>query len=184
MFNTDGYVHESLSDDYIESIIESLYQTYPDMSYEQETVLRYSLSKVGCPYNQSYHGNLSVDIFDCSSLAYRAYLQAGIGIDYNGNYTAAAECLEMVNNNQIIGAADELKPGDLIFYGGSDNGRYLGIYHVAIYVGKINGIDKMVEARGVSWGVVYCDVRINNVVKIARPYDTEEIVMLTMGLEK
>ena len=74
----------------------------------------------------------------------------------------------MVNQDKIIN--EELKPGDLIFYGGKDNGRYLGVYHVAIYVGKINDVDKMVEARGTSWGVVYGDVRTANVVKIARAY--------------
>ena len=45
----------------------------------------------------------------------------------------------------------------------------MGIYHVAIYVGRVNGVDKMVEARGTSYGVVYCDVRTNNVVNISRP---------------
>lgn len=165
----DGFVYESLSDEEIENIITALYEIYDDMTLEQEMVLRYSLSKVGCAYDQAYHGNLTVDIFDCSSLAYRSYLQAGIDISNGGVYSAAEECYSMVQADKII--EGDLKPGDLLFYGGSDNGRYLGVYHVAIYVGKINGVDKMVEARGTSWGVVYCDVRTNNVVKIARPYE-------------
>ena len=72
-------------------------------------------------------------------------------------------------NDEEKTISGDLKPGDLIFYGGSDNGRYMGIYHVAIYVGRINGIDKMVEARGQKWGVVYGDVRTSNVVNISRP---------------
>lgn len=166
--NGDGYVYTSMSDEQIEEIIEALYDNYSDMSATQEEVIRYSLSKVGCEYNQDYHGNLNVNIFDCSSLAFRAYRDAGIDISNNGAYSAAEECRAMINaGNTITG---EMKPGDLIFYGGSDNGRYMGVYHVAIYVGRVDGVDKMVEARGVNYGVVYCDVRANNVVDISRPY--------------
>lgn len=166
--NGDGFVYANLDADTINDIITALYANYSDMTETQEIVLRYALSKVGCAYDQAYHGNLTVDIFDCSSLAYRSYLQAGIDISNEGNYTAAGECYQM----DVSGLSYEgnMKPGDLIFYGNSNNGRYLGVYHVAIYVGKINGVDKMVEARGTSWGVVYCDVRTNNVVRVARPY--------------
>ena len=164
----DGYLYQSLEGSQIDEIIDALYVNYADMSLTQETVIRYALSKVGCPYNQAYHGNLSVDIFDCSSLAYRSYLEAGIAIDNAGAWSAAAECYQMDISDKVI--TGEMKPGDLIFYGGSDNGRYLGVYHVAIYVGNINGADKMVEARGTSWGVVYGDARSNNVVRVARPY--------------
>lgn len=164
----DGMAYAYLSAEQIDAIIESLYATYPDMSYTQETLLRYSLSKVGCAYDQDYHSSLTVDIFDCSSLAYRSYLQVGIDIAYENLYTAAYECYAMEQQNKIV--VDDLQPGDLIFYGGANNNRYLGIYHVAIYVGKIDGVDKMVEARGVDYGVLYCDVRTSNVVRIARPY--------------
>lgn len=166
--NGDGYVYTSLSEEQIDEIITALYENYPDMSGAQEGVIRYSLDKVGCPYNQDYHGNLHANIFDCSSLAFRAYRDVGIDISNNGAYSAAEECRAMMNaSNTITG---DMQPGDLIFYGGSDNGRYMGIYHVAIYVGKVDGVDKMVEARGVNYGVVYCDVREGNVVNISRPY--------------
>ena len=110
---------------------------------------------------------MHVNIFDCSSLAYRAYRDIGMDISNNGAYSAAEECHAMMNAGKTI--TGDMKPGDLIFYGGKDNGRYMGIYHVAIYVGRVNGVDKMVEARGTSYGVVYCDVRTNNVVNISRP---------------
>lgn len=158
----DGYTYASLSDEEIDEIIENLYLLYPDLSYEQEVLLEYSLSKVGCEYNQNYHWSLTEDIFDCSSLAYRSYLEVGIDISNQGIYSAAEECRMVVDGMHLV--SDELMPGDLIFYGGSDNDRYMGVYHVAIYVGD----GKMVEARGTSWGVVYCDVRTTNAVAYGR----------------
>ena len=165
--NGDGYLYTSLTDETINNIIAALYENYSDMGADREQMLRYALSKVGCAYDQAYHGNLRANIFDCSSLAYRAYRDIGINISNNGAYSAAEECRAMMNAGKTV--SGEMKPGDLIFYGGSDNGRYMGIYHVAIYVGRVNGVDKMVEARGTNYGVVYCDVRSNNVVNISRP---------------
>ena len=54
-----------------------------------------------------------------------------------------------------------MEPGDLIFYGGHDNGRFLGIYHVAVYVG--NG--EVVEEHG----VVYQTLRTKNIILVLRP---------------
>lgn len=160
----DGKTRSDLSRSDIDTIITRLYTKYPeDMSPKQEQVLRYALSKVGCRYDQNYHGSLTADIFDCSSLAFRAYREAGINIANGGAYSAAEECRAMENKNRVVG--NDLRPGDLIFYGGSDNGRYKGIYHVAIYVGD----GKMVEAKGKNAGVVYGDVRTENVVVCARP---------------
>ena len=59
----------------------------------------------------------------------------------------------------------ELLPGDLIFYGGKNNGRYLGIYHVAIYAG--NGMS--VEAANTRTGVVYRNLPTDGIVYVARP---------------
>lgn len=169
----DGYVYSSLSPDEIDSIIETLYNTYnnPDleiynMGAVQETVLRYGLSKVGCPYDQNYHGNVTADIFDCSSLAFRSYKEVKINIAYENCYSAAEECHKMVYKKKVVPPGEELLPGDLIFYGGKPNDRYLGVYHVGIYVG--NG--KMVEAKGKQYGVVYGDVRTDDVVCIGRPW--------------
>lgn len=158
----DGYTYASLSDEEITEIIENLYLLYPDMGYEQEMLLEYALSKVGCEYNQNYHWSLTEDIFDCSSLAYRSYLEIGVNISNQGIYSAAEECRMVVDGMHLV--SGELMPGDLIFYGGSDNDRYMGVYHVAIYVGD----GKMIEARGTSWGVVYCDVRTTNTVAYGR----------------
>lgn len=159
----DGYVYSFLDEDEINDIIEAQYLNFPDtMNYLREGILRYALSKVGCAYDQAQHWNTTVDIFDCSSLAYRTYKEIGIDISNDGIYSAAEICREAAESGFI--AYGELQPGDLIFYGGRSNGRYLGIYHVAIYVGD----GKMVEARGRSYGVVYCDVRTSNIVGYSR----------------
>lgn len=169
----DGLTYYSLSGEEIDDIIALLYATYNipeldiyNMSYTQEMVLRYGLSKVGCEYNQNYHGSLTRDIFDCSSLAFRAYRSVGIDISSADIYSAAEECRAMELGDKAVPPGEELLPGDLIFYGGAVNERYKGVYHVGIYV----GIGKMVEAKGRRWGVVYGDVRTDNVVCIARPY--------------
>ena len=169
----DGYVYSYLSEDEIDNIIDSLYDTYnnPDlgiynMGPTQETVLRYALSKVGCPYDQNYHGNVTANIFDCSSLAFRSYKEVKINISHEGSYSAAEECHNMVYRKKVVPSGEELLPGDLIFYGGSSNGRFMGIYHVGIYVG--NG--KMVEAKGKKRGVIYGDIRTDDVVSIGRPW--------------
>lgn len=165
----DGLTFTSLSYTDINNIIDALYVAYGDgMSETQERVIRYALSKVGCRYNQNYHGSLTADIFDCSSLAYRAYREVRIDIANGDAYSAAEECRAMENKGRVVG--NSLLPGDLIFYGGADNNRYRGIYHVGIYV----GFGKMVEAKGRSYGVVYGDVRPANVVVCARPYMPED----------
>ena len=158
----DGYVYASLSDDEIEDIIDDLNGEDDDeLSYEQEILLRYALSKVGCEYNQDYHLNLAEDIFDCSSLVYRAYQELGIDISCAGYFSAAEEFRAAYLSSCIV---DGFEPGDLIFYGGANNGRFAGVYHVGIYIGD----GKMVEARGRSWGVVYSDVRSTNLIGVAR----------------
>ena len=59
----------------------------------------------------------------------------------------------------------DMEPGDLVFYGGHDNKRFLGIYHVALYVG--NG--EVVEALNADQGVVYETLRTNNIILVLRP---------------
>lgn len=58
-----------------------------------------------------------------------------------------------------------LKPGDLIFYSYSNNGRYKNISHVGIYVGD----GKMVEAVDEATGVVIQGYHNGGLVMIGRP---------------
>ncbi len=137
---------------------------------EQESVIRFALSKVGFPYSQG-PARANGTAFDCSSLAYYSWQAAGKDISYGANYppTAAAEASKIYSNGTVVSSttasSEALKPGDLIFYGGHDNGRYLGIYHVAVYLG--NG--KVVEAMNERYGVVYGTLRTKNVILVLRP---------------
>ena len=126
-------------------------------------VVEYALSKVGYPYSQDYRD--SGDYYDCSSLAYYAWQNAGVNIMYEGANTAAAEEKFCYDNNYLVNY-DEMQPGDLIFYSYSNNGRFFNITHVAIYVG--NG--KVVEAANERIGVVYRSVQSqSSIVFIGRP---------------
>lgn len=122
----------------------------------------FALSKVGYPYSQAYRD--SGNYYDCSSLAYYSWKEAGVDISYGGATTAAAEGQGLDEAGKII-SFDEIQPGDLIFYSYTNNGRYKNISHVAIYVG--NG--KAVEALNESVGVIYRDVSTGSIVMVARP---------------
>ena len=56
-------------------------------------------------------------------------------------------------------SVEELRPGDLIFYGLENNGRYLGIYHVSMYYGNGYRLEKP----------MYNYYERPNIVMIARP---------------
>ena len=125
--------------------------------------MEYALSKVGYPYSQDLRD--SGTHFDCSSLAYYAWQNAGVNIMYEGANTAAAEGKFCYDHNYLVNY-EEMQPGDLIFYSYSKNGRFFNITHVAIYVG--NGM--VVEAANERIGVVYRPVQsISSIVFIGRP---------------
>jgi len=107
----------------------------------------YCLSKVGSAYSQD--SRWAPDTYDCSSLAYRAYSEtsaetgfdidaltgcSGLDLPDDICYSAANEASWIEQNGAAV-SESQLAPGDLIFYGGSSNGRYRGIYHVAVYTG-------------------------------------------------
>ena len=160
----DTFSYDTLSDDEIDEIVAD-----SGCDSTQEEVLRYALSKVGYPYSQEKRN--SGEAYDCSSLAYYSWKEAEVDISGGYNYPpSAAAAAEKLEDNGKCVASDllssfSLSPGDLVFYGGSDNGRYLGIYHVAIYVG--NG--KAVEALNTEYGVVYQTLRTNNAIMVCRP---------------
>lgn len=126
-------------------------------------VVEYALSKVGYPYSQDLRD--SGTHFDCSSLAYYAWKNAGVNIMYEGANTAAAEGKFCYDHNYLVNY-EEMQSGDLIFYSYSKNGRFFNITHVAIYVG--NGM--VVEAANERIGVVYRPVQSrSSIVFIGRP---------------
>lgn len=148
-----------------ESISPEQYQAIVDAISDAngKKVVEYALSKVGYPYSQDYRD--SGDYYDCSSLAYYAWQNAGVNIMYEGANTAAAEGKYCYDNNYLVNF-DEMQPGDLIFYSYGKNGRFFNITHVAVYAG--NG--KVVEAANERLGVVYRPVQgKSSIVFIGRP---------------
>ena len=135
----------SMTEDEINAILNEITDS------RQKTVCSYALHRVGFPYSQDLRD--SGNYYDCSSLAYYSWKDAGVDISYGGATTAAAEAQGLDEAGKTV-AFDELQPGDLIFYSFTSNGRYKNISHVAVYVG--NG--KVVEALNESLGVVYRDV--------------------------
>lgn len=100
-----------------------------------KAAILYALDRVGYPYSQALRNTGSY--YDCSSLVYYSWQYAGVDVSYRGSNTAASIAQGMVTTGKQIHATSvsELQPGDLIFWTGSDNNRYMGIWHVAMYMG-------------------------------------------------
>ena len=170
----------------IEEYINKIKENSP-LTSEQETAIRFALEAVGAAYDQDSHFNHNDRVFDCSELALMAMQKAGIDVTGPGGASSAAEInrgLEL--NGKIVPSNDSgptyLRPGDLIFYNGyaaanpGQPGRHNDISHVAIYIGKIDGVDRMVEAYGTELGVIVSDVRTGGskkIVGIGRVFETE-----------
>ncbi|MGN1196838.1 MAG: NlpC/P60 family protein [Acetatifactor sp.] len=141
------------------------YQAIVDMIFDANAkrVMEFSLSKVGYPYSQQLRH--SGTHFDCSSLAYYAWLNAGIDISCEGMTTASYEAKYCYENNLLV-RDEEIQPGDLIFYSYEKGETFMNITHVAIYAGN----DMLVEAANSRIGVVYRQVHSrNSIVFIGRP---------------
>lgn len=91
-------------------------------------------------YSQAYR--MTEGYYDCSSLVFRAYGRNSglLGGSYSWAPTAAGMAQHMASTGKVISwgpvNVEDLRPGDLIFYGQQNNGRYLGIYHVSMYYGN------------------------------------------------
>ena len=162
LVDTQERTNVAISEDEIAAIVGSI-----NPCEEKKPAIEFALSKVGYPYSQALR--CSGRAYDCSSLCYYAYLNAGVDFAPVNHYPpTAASLASQLNSADKTVPIDQnlaLRPGDLIFYGGSNNNRYLGIYHVAIYIGK----GKCVEAYDTEYGVVYGTVRTKNLVMICRP---------------
>ncbi|HLI00531.1 MAG TPA: NlpC/P60 family protein [Acidimicrobiales bacterium] len=110
------------------SVIASLAATYATTAYrlpltnpKVATVLAYAEAQIGKPYVWAGAGPYS---FDCSGLVMRAFERVGIDFVHNAYAQYEATKAERVR-------ADDLQPGDLVFFGPTE----AGIHHVGIYVG-------------------------------------------------
>lgn len=118
-----------------------------------------ALARLGKPYSQAERD--SGDYYDCSSLTYYAYKEAGINLSYHGSNTAASQG-KLLSDRGCEVDYEDIQPGDLIFYSFTRNGRYQNISHVAVYAG--NGY--LVDASSSKGCVVFRPV-----------YSTGKIVM-------
>lgn len=128
----------------------------PDTSYDSDKidiVLSYAKSNVGGAY---VWGGSSFRATDCSGLVMLSYGQIGISLPHLASSQA---------NYGTTVSYDSMKPGDVIFFGGSS---YSSIYHVAIYIGNGN----MVHAQNSATGIVISNVAsfsmYNNITVIKR----------------
>lgn len=123
---------------------------------------RAAQKRLGFPYSQPRRD--SGIAYDCSSLVYWAYRDAGVDIDPVNCHTAAsiAEYLEGTGRGVDAG---NLKAGDLIFYSFKKNGRYKNISHVAMVCD--GGL--MVQASSTLGRVVMSEISLAKAVAIARP---------------
>lgn len=130
---------------------------------QAQTACQFALFRVGYPYSQEYRD--SGQYYDCSSLVYYAWMEAGVNISHGGSNTAASEAKGLEEADKQV-SLEEIQPGDLIFWSFCNNGRYKNISHVGIYVG--NG--KVVEAYNQREGVIFGDIKDEeDIVTICRP---------------
>lgn len=97
----------------------------PAVSEQARTVVSWAERQLGKPYQWGAAGPGS---FDCSGLTMAALAQAGITVPHNANAQWQQTRAHPVAENQLA-------PGDLVFYAGSD-GSLTAPGHVGIYVGN------------------------------------------------
>ena len=95
-----------------------------------------------CKYSQAKR--MSDKYYDCSSLVWKAYKKEGKSFG-NKNYAPVAADIAKwcASHKRWVKGGDsykniskmKLRPGDLLFGTGANNGRYKGIYHVEMFVG-------------------------------------------------
>lgn len=122
-----------------------------------------ALARLGKPYSQAKRD--SGDYYDCSSLTYYSYKEAGINLSYHGSNTAASQG-KLLSDRGCEVDYEDIQPGDLIFYSFTRNGRYQNISHVAVYAG--NGY--LVDASSSKGCVVFRPVySVGKIVMCGRP---------------
>ena len=102
----------------------------PKRAAKGKEIAKWGLTRRGDPYSQGRRGEQNFT--DCSWLVRWSYKQ---GANKTIPYTAAAQYKYCVKHHKTV-SRKNLKPGDIVFFGGWNNGRYKGIYHAALYVGN------------------------------------------------
>jgi cell wall-associated NlpC family hydrolase len=108
------------------------------VSTQARTVVSWAEEQLGKPYQWGAAGPGS---FDCSGLTMAALAQAGITVAHNANAQWQQTKAHPVAENQLA-------PGDLVFYAGSD-GSLTAPGHVGIYIGNGEIIDAPYDGANV-----------------------------------
>lgn len=146
-----------------------------DSKTEVERLLSYAKKFRGVPYR---YGAMSPKGFDCSGFTSYVYKEFG----YKLNRTAGGQ----LSNGKRV-SRSELKPGDLVFFGGRGGGR--GIGHVGI-VTEVdgNGHDFTFIHASCSKGITenhssnsYYKVRYRNACRVLNDYTPPEIPIRIMA---
>ncbi len=117
-----------------------------DASGRAAAAVRYAMAQVGKSY---VYGAAGPNAFDCSGLTMMAWAQAGVGLPHSSS-------AQYGTGTRI--SADELAPGDLVFY-------YSPISHVGMYIG--NGL--IVHAANPGAGVRVAELYSMPYVGAVRP---------------
>jgi cell wall-associated NlpC family hydrolase len=135
------------------------------------SAVSYAQQQIGKPY---VWGATGPDAFDCSGLVMMAYRAAGVNIARTSQEQWATE--QQVPANQV-------KPGDLVFFAGSD-GTPTSPGHVGIVIGK----NEMIEAyatgfpvRVSSFGLPSSPGGENTVVGFTQPWSGSQVGSVAPG---
>ena len=104
-------------------------------TYKRQQLVNYALQFVGGPYK--YGGSDPRTGVDCSGFTRYVY-QNGAGISLNRSSTG-----QSFQGKQV--SADQMQPGDLLFYGSKSN-----INHVAMYIGDGKIVHASTERTGIT----------------------------------
>ena len=125
------------------------------VSTQARAVISWAEEQLGKPYQWGAAGPGS---FDCSGLTMAALAQAGLSVTHNAN-------TQWQQTKAYPVAENQLAPGDLVFYAGSD-GSLTAPGHVGIYVG--NG--QIIDAPYPGANVRFDPVGISGYVGATDPY--------------
>lgn len=140
-----------------EAMSESSAVRFPSFGVGSD-VANLALTKVGCQYSQALR--YSEGYYDCMFSEQRCYAEFGVTLPA----TASTQGKYIVDHGLEV-TEDMLERETLIFYSYENNGEFLNISHVAIYIG--NG--RMVHAANTARGVVNDPFIPTNVGLYGRP---------------
>lgn len=112
----------------------------------REMIVAYAKWAIGCSYDTTPSGGVEGESYNCSYLTTCAYAHAGLDIPgWQGAQNGEGSQSDWVRwNGHWTSDPDELKPGDLVFFGYYDSDRDMYITsHVGISLGGRDMIDSV-----------------------------------------